>query len=85
MNFSFLLFFSIVIPIIINGAGRDWWTKKKSIYGIFFISMPNNNNGQSSGLIFGFLDFWPVLIEQPLASPGSANYSKFQFFAPHFK
>ena len=46
-----------------NGAGRDWWAKKKkSFYGIFSFSIPNNNNGPSSGLIFRFLDFWPGLL-----------------------
>ena len=51
MNFTFLLFFSIVIPIVIFGAERDWWAKKKIVFlGIILIIIPNNNFGQSSGL-----------------------------------
>ena len=35
--------------------------KKNDFFGIFLFSIPNNNNGPSSGLIFLFLGFWPGL------------------------
>ena len=37
--------FPIVIPIVNNGAGRDWWAKKKNHFrGIFLFIIQNNNN-----------------------------------------
>ena len=61
MIFFVFALFPIVIPIVINGAERDWGAKKKN-YGIFLFSIPNNNNEPSSGLIFWFFDFWPGLV-----------------------
>ena len=67
INFKFFSLICIVIPIVINGAGRDWWPKKKYFYGIYFFSIPNNNNGPSSGLILEFMDFWPGLMSQSVS------------------
>ena len=52
-GFSIFARFPIVILIVINGAGRDWWAKKiNHFHGILLFSMLNNNNGPSLGLIF---------------------------------
>ena len=50
-------------------GGTGGQRKKIIYYSIFLFSIPNNNNGTSSGLIFGFLDFWPGLLEGLSACP----------------
>ena len=55
-NFCSFLHCNSHCELIVQGGTGGQRKEKKLFFGIFLFSIPNNNNGPSSGLIFFY--FW---------------------------